>query len=924
MVEFIHPVPEEKQHNSDKAESVPLGANATPMMIQYLAIKEQYLDALLFYRMGDFYELFFEDAIAAAAALDIALTKRGKHLGADIPMCGVPAHSHESYLSKLIRKGFKVAVCEQLEEPLEARKRGYKEVVKRDVVRLITPGTLTEDTLLDARSHNFLAALTQVQDDMALAWLDISTGDFFVESVSSDGLSASLARLAPGELIIAEQLSQSPKVSANLDDWRDLLSPLPGSRFDSTNARRRLEDLYKVKALDAFGAFTRADVAAAGALVDYVELTQKGRMPRIKVLQRFSRGAAMEIDVATRRNLELTKTLSGERVGSLLSSLDRTVTGAGARLLAERLSAPLTDVEVISSRLDAVEFFFSDRSLCSKLRELLRTCPDVERSLARVSLGRGGPRDLDAINRTVALIPAVKTVIEEGAVDFMQTPMVITQSITNLGDHKKLQDQLTCALADDLPLLIRDGGFIAAGYNSTFDELCALRDESRRLIAALQSRYTEETQIQSLKVRHNNVIGYFIEVSAKNADRLLMKPSDTEDSDRQPTRTKFIHRQTLASAVRFTTSELADLEVGIRSAADKAMALELTLFESLVAQVTARAAQISAAASALAELDVSSALADLAEARNYVRPRIDASLAFEVTAARHPVVEAALTSAGEVPFVSNGCNLGAAANNGPGRVWLVTGPNMAGKSTFLRQNALIVIMAQTGSFVPAETAHIGVVDKVFSRVGAADELARGRSTFMVEMIETAAILNQATDRSLVILDEIGRGTATFDGLSIAWATLEYLHDSNCCRALFATHYHELTALARRLQDLAPHTMRVKEWEGEIVFLHEVTSGAADRSYGIYVARLAGLPGSVIARADAVLAELDQADQTGVIARLAEELPLFAAVQDEHNASVSGRYSPLVAALSSIHPDELTPREALEALYKLKELLSEEQ
>jgi len=924
MVEFIHPVLEEKQQSSGKAESVPPGASATPMMVQYLAIKEQHREALLFYRMGDFYELFFEDAVAASAALDIALTKRGKHLGADIPMCGVPAHSHENYLSKLIRKGFKVAVCEQLEEPLEAKKRGSKAVVKRDVVRLITPGTLTEDNLLDARSHNFLAALTQVQDDLALAWLDISTGDFFVESVSSAGLSTALARLSPGEVIVADQLLESPKISAALEDWSDLLSLLPGSRFDSTNAGRRLKNLFKVSALDAFGAFTRADVAAAGSLVDYVELTQKGRLPRIKVLRKFSRGEAMEIDVATRRNLELTKTLSGARIGSLLSSLDCTVTGAGARLLAERLSAPLTDVEAISGRLDALEFFFSDRSLRSELREVLRTCPDVERSLARVTLGRCGPRDLAAIRQALALIPMVKTVIKEAAVSFGPAPMVITQSIADLGHHDKLEDKLTRALVDDLPLLVRDGDFIAAGYDSAFDDLCALRDKSRKLIAALQTKYAEETQIQSLKVRHNNVIGYFIEVSAKHGDRMLMKLNATQDSDKQMDRTKFIHRQTLASAVRFTTTELAELEVSIRSAANEARALELTLFESLVAQVIERAVYISAAASALAELDVSSALADLAETHNYVRPRIDTSLAFEVAGGRHPVVEAALVSAGEAPFVSNGCNLGASATGSPGRVWLVTGPNMAGKSTFLRQNALIVIMAQTGSFVPAEAARIGVVDKVFSRVGAADELARGRSTFMVEMIETAAILNQATARSLVILDEIGRGTATFDGLSIAWATLEHLHDSNRCRALFATHYHELTALAGRLDDLAPHTMRVKEWKGEIIFLHEVTSGAADRSYGIYVARLAGLPGSVIARAEVVLAELDQGDQTGVAARLAEELPLFAAVHDGKDGLVSGASGPLVEALSSIHPDELAPREALEALYKLKELLSEEQ
>ncbi len=888
------------------------------MMAQYLSVKAGYPDALLFYRMGDFYELFFDDAVKASQALDIALTKRGRHQGEEIPMCGVPVHSHENYLSRLIRHGFKVAVCEQMEDPAEAKKRGSKSVVKRDVVRLITPGTLTEDALLDARAHNYLAALAQVKSDacgeFGLAWLDVSTGDFHVQPLARKDLSAALARLDPGELLISERVQQDESLKAALDDWKSITSILPTPRFDSENARKRLEKIFSVGTLDAFGIFSRAETAAAGVLVDYVELTQKGKLPRLSPPQRLAQGAVMEIDGATRRNLEITQTLSGEKRGSLLAVLDRTVTGAGARLLAARLAAPLTDSALINARFDAVAFFVNAGTARDQVRDALVSCPDIERALSRLTLGRGGPRDIANIRDGLKQGPVLREAVNERAKGFLPPPPDVMRDLANLGHHDVLVERLSRALSEELPLLARDGGFIASGYNADLDELKALRDESRKLIAGLQAKYVEISGVPALKIRHNNVLGYYIETAAKPGEKLM------EDLRGGGPASIFMHRQSMANAMRFSTVELGDLEDRIRSAADKALALELDLFADLVAEVLARATEIATAAGAMAALDVATALAFLAVDCDYVRPTVDQSQTFRISGGRHPVVERVLKASGQ-SFVANACDLSAQPHDGGGRLWLITGPNMAGKSTFLRQNALIALMAQCGSFVPATSAHIGVIDRLFSRVGAADDLARGRSTFMVEMVETAAILNQATARSFVILDEIGRGTATFDGLSIAWAALEYLHDVNGCRALFATHYHELTALAAKLAHLAPHTMRVKEWQDDVIFLHEVAPGAADRSYGIHVGRLAGLPQAVVTRAEEVLAILEKGEAGGAAARLADDLPLFSAksARPRTSASPSGP-SPIETALTAVTPDALSPREALETLYRLKALL----
>ena len=872
-------------------------AQMSPMMAQYWTIKRANPGVLLFFRMGDFYELFFEDARQAAGALDIALTKRGKHLGEDVAMCGVPVHAAETYLERLIRQGFKVAICEQVEDPAEARKRGAKSVVRRDVVRIVTPGTLTEDTLLDARSSNHLACLARAQDDLALAWIEMSTGAFAVEALTLAGVGAALDRVQPAELVLAESMAGETALADALAPWARRLTPEPASRFDSRSAERRLKELYRVEALDGFGSFSRAELAAMGGLVGYVELTQKGRVPRLAPPRRVAPGALMAIDAATRRNLELIVALDGGRRTSLLGVMDRTVTGAGARLLAQQLSAPLTDPAMIARRLDAVERFVGDGDLRRDLRTLLGQAPDLERALGRLSLGRGGPRDLAAVRAGMAAGAAIAALLD-GAGPLARDLAAARKALDGPAD---LVAALQAALVEEPPLLARDGGFVRAGHLADLDEAKTLRDDSRRHIAALQARYQQETGVNALKLRHNNMLGYYVEIAQQHADKL--------------DKAVFIHRQTMANAMRFTTVELGELEARIGRAADRAVALELEVFERLVAAVLAAAEAIARLARALALLDVAAGLAHIAVERGYCRPVVDDSPAFAIAGGRHPVVEAMADPAAGQSFVANDCDLSPQQ-----RLWLLTGPNMAGKSTFLRQNALIAVMAQAGSFVPARAAHIGVVDRLFSRVGAADDLARGRSTFMVEMVETAAILNQSGPRALVILDEIGRGTATFDGLSIAWSVLEHLHETNGCRALFATHYHELTALAARLDALVPHTMRVKEWQNEIRFLYEVGKGAADRSYGIHVAQLAGLPAAVIARAEEVLKTIEAGEQGSALVRLADDLPLFQAARPAPAPAARSGPSALETALGEAHPDQMTPREALEFLYKLKDLL----
>ncbi|WP_407652426.1 DNA mismatch repair protein MutS [Cohaesibacter marisflavi] len=888
-------------------------AKATPMMEQFIEIKTANPDSLLFYRMGDFYELFFDDAREASQALGITLTKRGKHLGKDIPMCGVPVHAAEGYLERLIALGYKVAVCEQTEDPAEAKKRGAKSVVKRDVIRLITPGTLTEDSLLDASSSNYLAAVARVKSGdegqlYGLSWLELSTGDYGVLALDHLRLGAELARIDAREVIIADHMLMDEDIRPLTDTLRASFSPVPRAFFDGATAEDRLLDYFGLSTLDGHGHYQRVELMAASAILAYVEKTQLGARPPLNPPQRELSGRTMAIDSATRANLELVRTLSGDKKGSLLSIIDQTVTGGGSRMLAARLSAPLAELDPILARQDSVGWFLENSWIREDLLEDLKAAPDMPRALSRLALDRGGPRDMGAIRSGFATVFALMDHLASAHTETALPSELASAQAALSAMPQELGQLLSNALDDEMPLQKRDGGFVRSGYDESLDELRSLRDESRRVIASLQANYAEQTDIKSVKVKHNNVLGYFVEVTANNADRLMTAPLNET----------FIHRQTLANAVRFTTTELADLEARIASAGAKVVAIELSIFDQLRDAILASQDLIKQAAQAIAVLDVSIALARLAEERNYCRPRVDGSLAFDIHNGRHPVVEIALQKDGSDPFVANDCDLSPKDSHLHGRIWLMTGPNMAGKSTFLRQNALIAILAQMGSFVPADAAHIGLVDRLFSRVGAADDLARGRSTFMVEMVETAAILNQAGERSLVILDEIGRGTATFDGLSIAWATIENLHEVNRARALFATHYHELTVLHEKLPRLINATVKVKEWQGDVVFLHQIVPGAADRSYGIQVAKLAGLPDGVIARARDVLQHLEEGDRQSPAATI-DDLPLFS-VSMQKQELVEAEPDALRDTLQVIDPDDMSPREAHEALYKLKALL----
>lgn len=872
-------------------------ARLTPMFQQYHEIKSQHPDSLLFYRMGDFYELFYEDAVKASKALDITLTRRGKNEDETVPMCGVPYHASDNYLARLIRQGHRVAICEQMEDPEDAKKRPGKTLVKREVVRVVTPGTLTEDTLLDGRRNNFLATLWRVPkatikaEEFSIASLDISTGEFYVESVPQTELFNALARLRPSELIAPDTLIQQPDLFEIFQNFKKAIYPLPAARFDFENGHKRLLELFGVKTLDAFGQFSKGAITAASTLIDYVQLTQKGGLPRLDPPQMVTTRAKLAVDEATRQNLELMATLSGEQKGSLLHTIDRTVTNGGARLLGRRLAFPLGDPLAINKRLNSVSFFGAQTLLAQKLREALKLCPDLERSLGRLVLGRGGPRDLAAIRDGLAQTIPIRQIL---SVEFKDPlPEEIQENLLDLGFHSLFVDRLSRALADNLPLLPREGGFIASGYHEKLDELRALRNDTQAHIARLQEKYSQATGVTSLKIKHNNVLGYYVEITSLHKDKL------TSD---------FIHRQSLANTMRFTTVELSELEERIINSANEALTLELKLFSDLVEEVKQHASEITLTARGLAALDVSSAFARLAQEKNYCCPLVDHSLSFHIEGGRHPVVEDALATEGKT-FQGNTCHLGDTS-----RIWLLTGPNMAGKSTFLRQNALIVLMAQMGSFVPATQAHIGVVDRLFSRVGAADDLARGRSTFMVEMVETAAILHQATERSFVILDEVGRGTSTHDGLSLAWSCLEYIHEKIKTRTLFATHYHELTALEKDLPRLSCYTIKVKEWKGKVVFLHEVMAGTADRSYGIHVAQLAGIPPWVIQRAESLL-QTFEGESLPPVAVPRAPLPLFEA----DTALINDENNPLQQALDSIDPNSLTPRKALDLLFDLKEL-----
>ncbi|MDC1229709.1 DNA mismatch repair protein MutS, partial [Octadecabacter sp.] len=791
------------------------------------------------------------------------------------------------------RKGHRVAVCEQLESPAEAKKRGYKSVVKRGVTRVVTPGTLTEDALLDARRHNFLAAYANVRGDGALAWVDISTGAFSVLGCDAAGLGPELARLGPKEVLLSD--ATEADFGSIVDESGAALTVLGNAAFDSTNGEKRLNSVYSVKSMDGFGAFSRSEIAALAAVVEYLDITQKGKLPLLRPPVREKRETAMQIDASTRKSLELTHGMNGGRSGSLLSVMDRTQTAGGARLLERRLSSPSRDLAQIGNRQDSVAWCLNRGDVAALLNDRLREVPDLDRALSRLSLDRGGPRDMTAVRSAISQAAIIADTLPK------DMPDVLTDAARDLVGQDDLLTLLDAAIVAEPPILARDGGFIAAGYNGELDEFRSLRDEGRSVIAGLQSQYVDRTGVSALKIKHNNVLGYFIEVTATHSAKMLAAPlSET-----------FIHRQTTANQVRFTTVELSELETRILNAGGQCLEIEKRLYSTIKSAILNQAPQLFTLARALAEFDLSAALARLAHEEGWVRPVMTAEREFVITEGRHPVVEAALRASG-TPFVANDTDLS------DEQIWLLTGPNMAGKSTYLRQNALIAVLAQMGAFVPAKAATIGVVSQIFSRVGASDDLSKGQSTFMVEMVETAAILNQADDRALVILDEIGRGTATYDGLSIAWATLEHLHEVNRCRALFATHYHEMTGLSEKLEGVANATVTVKEWDGDVIFLHEVKRGTADRSYGVQVARLAGLPKSVVERAKVVLEALEKGEREGKQKAVIDDLPLFSVTPTP--APQKTAPSEVEARLKDVMPDDLSPKDALDLIYELRGLV----
>lgn len=857
-----------------------INPNLTPMMKQYLDIKSQYPEFIVFYRMGDFYEMFFEDAVKAAPALGIALTKRGQHQGEDIPMCGVPFHSSDTYISKLIEKDFKVVICEQMETPEEAKKRGYKAVVRRDVVRIITPGTLTEDNLLINENSNFLMAISSYKEEIAIAWADISTGEFYISFSSILTLGNDLARINPKEILISDKLYQQEEINNALSDYRRLVTIQANSLFELSKAENKIKTYYQIFSSDSLGKFSPSELISCGAILEYIELTQKTSESKISYPKQLNQNLFMVIDAATRRNLELTQSTNGEKRGSLLNLINLTRTSSGSRLLSQYVSAPLIDVDAINKRLDLVEFFVLNIEFTKIIHQLLALFGDVERSLARFSFNRGGPRDLQVIKESLSASNQLLSLFNDFTGNMLEELMILLSNLTNF---ENLMMELDISLSDNLPALARDGGFIKEGYNPRLDKLYQLKKDSKTSIEELKIKYAKITGINNLKISYNNILGYFIDVTPLNSGKM------NEDL--------FIHRQTLANSVRYTTIELRDLDKELTNLEDNILKLELELYNHLVITILEKADQLTLFANAIAKIDVAVALAMLAEENNYTRPKINNSSEFNITEGRHPVIESILKKHRQ-EFISNDCKMDPSNN-----LWLITGPNMAGKSTFLRQNALIVIMAQIGSFVPAKLAFFGVVDKIFSRVGAADDLARGRSTFMVEMVETANILNNATSNSLIILDEIGRGTSTYDGVSIASACLEYIHEIICARALFATHYHELTALKHQLSKLQCYTMQIKEWQDKIIFMHKIISGSADKSYGIHVASIAGLPKEVIKRAGYILKNLEANHNNAMDIDL-KTAPL----ETEH---------PLLNYIKDLQLDDLSPREAQEILYQIK-------
>ncbi len=881
----------------------------TPMLRQYLEIKERYQQEILFYRMGDFYEMFFDDAEIASKILNITLTSRNNKGDAEkIPMCGVPYHAAQTYLAKLVQAGKRVAICEQIEDPAEA-----KGIVKRDVVRVVSPGVLVDEHLLPDKENCFIGAICRADADRhqwGIAFLDLSTGaffsgDFIAPDDPPEGVIDQISRQAPAELLIyCVQRDRLNKALATVS--LVLPSVCITERGDDPlsveTARRLLADHFSVHDLDGFGCSSQHQgIIAAATLLEHVRETQKADLSHLERLTPIETESILLIDEASRRNLELTHTLVGNRRdGSLLAVLDRTCTPMGARLLKQFLLNPLRDPERIRRRLDAVSFFFNNPGLRQQLRELLNQVYDVERLNSRMVLGHGNARDALALKSSLACLPALNHLLAQCDAPRLRD---LHDTFDTCVDLHELLDH---AVADDPPVTLRDGNLIKPGYNEELDELITLLRDGKKLILALESTEREKTGIAKLKVGYNKVFGYFIEISNAQLDKV--PPS-------------YIRKQTLVNAERFITPELKEFEHRILTAQERRLELEYQLFSALRTHLAGASARLIHLAHQLACIDVFTCLAEVASRFHYTKPVITEDQVIDISEGRHPVIEQALPSGA---FVPNDILLDQSSH----QMLIITGPNMAGKSTALRQTALIVLLGQMGSFVPADQARIGIVDRIFTRVGAMDDLRRGQSTFMVEMSETANILNNATSRSLVILDEIGRGTSTYDGLAIAWSVAEALleKDGSGVKTMFATHYHELTDLARSRANVHNLSVAVKEWNNRIIFLHKLVNGGTSRSYGIQVAALAGVPTAVVNRAEQILKRIEHGDfdyqrtpaghlkgPRGATRTRPTQLSLFR--QPTH---------PVISKLETIRPDELTPRQALDLLYELYTLLNQDQ
>lgn len=845
-----------EKENKEITESKPKSSNLTPMLQQYIDIKEKYADYLLFFRMGDFFELFFEDALTASKALDIVLTKRGKkNDGDDIPMCGVPVHAYESYLNKLVRQGFKVAICDQTETPEQAKKRGgYKAIVNREVIRIITPGTVTEENLLESKSSNYLLCAFDTKDKLVLAYSDISTGEFYVRRVKKQNSIAEILKIGASEVILPEHLLEESNFREFFNNNPKLITSFNKGYFESKRAERKIKSFYNIVTLEGVGFFDKAEISAIGGLLEYIEITQIDKKPKLSYPEKRDEKKHLELDLATINNLEIFKNTEGDKKFSLCNSIDNTVTALGSRGLQKLLKNPFAEKSEIERRLDAVEFFNKNLQLSSNLKEILQEFADVERILSRVYLGRANPRDMVSLKNSIFASLNIKS-------EFFnfgdEKPSNIRNLFENIPTLDELYIILNQALSEEAPYGLNDGGIIKGGFNPKLDSYRNARQSAELEKEALQQKYIEQTGINNLKIKENNVIGMFVEVTANNADKI---PSH------------FIHRQTLATNVRYTTDELREIENELINAKTYSIALEKEIFEELRVKIIAEADRLIQICNIVSELDIFINFALLALANDYVKPTITTDNKVDIKNGRHPVIESFINYNNNRDineFIPNDLVLNKGDN-----LWLLTGPNMSGKSTFLRQNALIIIMAHIGCYVPAESAEIGITDRIFSRVGASDNLAKGHSTFMVEMVETATILNNATARSFIILDEIGRGTATFDGVSIAWSVLEYIATNIKACTLFATHYHELTELEKQVPALSCHRTKISEFEGEVIFQHKIEQGAASDSYGIHVAKIAGLPVEVTARADKILSILQARNKGNAIEVITEELPLF--------------------------------------------------